>query len=54
MNNYRPISVISAVAKVLERIIYDQIIYMRAYLNMTFSQKVNQDFALSILLSLLY
>ena len=25
---------------------------MRAYLNMTFSQKINQDFALSILLSL--
>ena len=41
----------SDVAKVFEIIIYDQIY---TYLNMTFSQKVNPDFALSILRSLLY
>ena len=52
MNNYRPISVISVVAKVFERITYDQL-----YANLSehsIISKVLPDLALSILRSLLY
>ena len=52
MNNYRPIFVISVVAKVFERISYHQV--FATYQNIALFQKVNPDFALSILRSVLY
>ena len=52
MNNYRPISVISVVAKVFERITFLKC--ARTFQNIALFQKVNPDFALSILRSLLY
>ena len=40
MGNCRPISVLSVVARVFQRLIYDQLF---AYINIIFSVNINQD-----------
>ena len=46
LNNYRPISVISFIAKVFERIVYDQLYKFLSNEKISFLPIINQAFAL--------